>query len=236
MGGYGGQDEELSFDVDSVIETSKCLNEGKLGPNGFCICPWGWSGQFCEICLTSCASNPCGGLKKCIAKYGGGFECVCPEDRKGLNCELQNDACTARQCLNGGLCKPTLGGLAKCECLTPFAGERCEKQWNNPCTEEVLRSLDVMNFEFPWDSEKYIVCTDIDEWVAMNCSFGTKFNAKLGHCVPDLFELPELPADYCEHGEVFLSAPNTLACLCRAGYTGEFCEIDIDECATQRSR
>ena len=212
-----------------------CMNEGVCSVTGngaVCACPWGWTGSRCEKCLTDCASNPCPSNKQCRAKFGGGYDCICPSDRKGPNCEYANDACDSNRCQNGGSCKLEIGGSFSCICAQPFDGAYCEKAWQNPCTEEFLRTTDIVQLRNPWDRNSYLVCYDVQKFHAMPCAAGTYFNANLNHCVPEGYDPPVCPNNYCLNGgECIIDDQNALKCACKRGFSGDLCETDIDECA-----
>lgn len=66
----------------------------------------------------------------------------------------------------------------------------------------------------------------------MSCSPNTFFDETLGHCIPESYEAPKCPQGYCANdGECVLDEENQLSCLCKVGFTGAFCETDIDECS-----
>jgi hypothetical protein len=211
-----------------------CLNEGTCVSNGnsfTCKCPWGWNGARCEICVTSCASNPCPSNRRCKAKFEGGYDCVCPPNKTGTNCELVNDVCASNPCRNGGVCTPIEGGTYTCQCSKPWSGVQCDQVWQNPCTEEVLRRSEVTQFPNPWNRRGFLICIDVNIYHEMACSVGTYFNPNLHHCVPEGYEPPVCTANYCfNDGECLLDQYNVLKCLCKKGFNGDRCENNINEC------
>ena len=72
-----------------------CLNEGQChqtSPSTFtCTCRASWTGERCEVPLSSCASNPCGENNECHAlktnDFKQDFVCVCENHQSyGLTC------------------------------------------------------------------------------------------------------------------------------------------------------
>ena len=107
------------------------------------------------------------------------------------------------------------------------------KVWENPCTEETLRSNEILQFKDPWDRNSYVICTDINIYHSMPCSIGTYFNEKLHHCVPEGYDPPSCPDKHCKNdADCFVDEGNHPRCVCKKGFTGEFCENNIDECLT----
>ncbi|XP_051950332.1 cadherin EGF LAG seven-pass G-type receptor 3 [Xyrauchen texanus] len=82
-----------------------------------CRCPVGFTGDYCEIEINLCYSNPCmnGGV---CARREGGYTCICREDYMGERCEFDRRAgkCVAGVCRNGGTCRELSGGGFRCEC------------------------------------------------------------------------------------------------------------------------
>ncbi|XP_048065943.1 cadherin EGF LAG seven-pass G-type receptor 3 isoform X3 [Megalobrama amblycephala] len=82
-----------------------------------CRCPAGFTGDYCEIEINLCYSNPCmnGGV---CARREGGYTCICREDYTGERCEFdrRGGRCVAGVCRNGGTCRELSGGGFRCEC------------------------------------------------------------------------------------------------------------------------
>ncbi|KAF7695487.1 cadherin EGF LAG seven-pass G-type receptor 3 [Silurus meridionalis] len=82
-----------------------------------CRCPPGFAGDYCEIEINMCYSNPClnGGV---CARREGGYTCVCRENYTGERCEFdrRTGRCVAGLCRNGGTCHELSGGGFRCEC------------------------------------------------------------------------------------------------------------------------
>uniref|UniRef100_A0A671M6S3 Cadherin EGF LAG seven-pass G-type receptor 3-like n=1 Tax=Sinocyclocheilus anshuiensis TaxID=1608454 RepID=A0A671M6S3_9TELE len=82
-----------------------------------CRCPAGFTGDYCEVEINLCYSNPCmnGGV---CARREGGYTCICREDYTGERCEFdrRGGRCVAGVCRNGGTCLELSGGGFRCEC------------------------------------------------------------------------------------------------------------------------
>ena len=103
--------------------------------------------------------------------------------------------------------------------------------WKNPCTEDVLRESSYHQFPDPTSSANYLICIAPGKFHTMPCSTGTIFNTQLNHCVPLGFDMPSCPSDYCSNGaECIVDGYSALKCVCKKGFSGDRCEVNIDEC------
>ncbi len=102
----------------------------------------------------------------------------------------------------------------------------------NPCSAEVLRMNDIMLFRDPSDRTSYLICTDINVFHSMPCPEGTVFREEIHHCVPEGYEAPKCPDSFCKNdADCLIDELNQPKCICKVGFTGPFCEVNIDECA-----
>ncbi|KAI7797596.1 putative cadherin EGF LAG seven-pass G-type receptor 3, partial [Triplophysa rosa] len=104
-----------------------------------CRCPAGFTGDYCEIEINLCYSNPCmnGGV---CARREGGYTCICQEDYTGEHCEFDRRAgrCGEGVCHNGGTCRELSGGGFRCDC--PAGG------YENPYCSVTTRSFPPKSF------------------------------------------------------------------------------------------
>ena len=68
-----------------------------------CICDRGYTGEFCDIVITYCDSQPCFNGSTCN-DYIGYYVCQCQEGYNGTNCSTNIDDCEPNPCLNGSTC------------------------------------------------------------------------------------------------------------------------------------
>ncbi|XP_077984710.1 cadherin EGF LAG seven-pass G-type receptor 2-like isoform X2 [Glandiceps talaboti] len=70
-----------------------------------CVCPVGFSGNFCITEINQCYSNPCQNGGQCL-RTGRGYTCICPDGFTGVNCEdnYLEGRCVAGSCHNDGTC------------------------------------------------------------------------------------------------------------------------------------
>lgn len=96
-----------------------CLNGGECN-DGTCICPTGWSGEFCETSTDPCTGVNCANGGTCV-----NGTCNCPPGWSGPNCEtpVQVDPCDNITCQNGGTCS---NGI--CNCPNGWTGTFCQTE------------------------------------------------------------------------------------------------------------
>ncbi len=134
-------------------------------------------------------------------------------------------------CENSGICQVSANGTHLCKCERPWIGEHCEFIWQNPCTEAQLRTTDISQFKDPWNRYNYIVCTDINVYHSLPCAPGTFFNEIYGQCLKQGQNLSICPLNYCQNeAECSVTDTNEYKCECKRGFTGNFCETNIDDC------
>ncbi|XP_014347223.1 protein delta homolog 1 isoform X2 [Latimeria chalumnae] len=109
---------------------SPCQNGGTcVDGNGFahytsCMCPPGFTGDFCEIRNNDCNPSPCENGGVCT-NIGSEISCLCPSGYIGPSCSTRVIACLSDPCENGGTCLEHPGGRFNCICKPEFVGDIC---------------------------------------------------------------------------------------------------------------
>ena len=98
-------------------------NNGGSCVEGVCLCPDGFSGEFCdEVEILPCDTITCLNGGTCVDGT-----CDCPDGFTGEFCdEIEIDPCDTITCLNGGTCV-----LGVCVCPTGYGGDSCEIRWTS---------------------------------------------------------------------------------------------------------
>ncbi|CAF1047784.1 unnamed protein product, partial [Rotaria sordida] len=184
--------------------------------------------------------------------------CQCPPNYTGLRCEREIDFCSSNPCKTNGRCLSGKSGY-RCQCYEGFTGENCEVRitrsgcLSNPCTVGICYQLHQNGASY--------VCICPDGTLSLSCNstnstrnlyalptipsptttpivslmFGNsgKYGSETnGNIVPSISTCSPLSRNVCNGGQCILVGGTTYGCRCREGYTGVYCENNINECAS----
>ncbi|CAF1380734.1 unnamed protein product [Rotaria magnacalcarata] len=203
------------------------------------------------ICVPFSVDEP-----SCSVDQIGSTCCQCPPNFTGLRCEQEVDLCSSNPCKANGRCQFDKFGY-RCQCFEGYTGENCDVRImnsgcaSNPCTVGICYQLNQSGASY--------VCICPDGTLNLSCnsqnstrnpyklpafSTTTMTTSLFGNNVKfrDGSNLNSAPAavstcsptsrDVCNGGQCLLSTTGAYACRCREGYTGAYCENNINECAS----
>ncbi|XP_071441323.1 uncharacterized protein [Hetaerina americana] len=198
----------------------KCLNGGSCS-NGICICPAGITGESCQEDIDECSSLP--NEMRCshdCSNMFGSYECSCPQ---GFILSGDQRTCAplgcVPACLNGGICDESSG---ECQCSSGYTGAACDRDVNE-CEEDKTGLLC-----------QHLCRNTIGSFSCVCLGRGQILGPDKRSCVIS----PEYSVCFpsCRNGGTcrqLLGGGNH--CQCPSGFTGRFCQIDVNECAMNSS-
>ncbi|CAF0808821.1 unnamed protein product [Brachionus calyciflorus] len=204
---------------------NKCLN-GICTPSGSnytCNCHKNYEGEFCdepkcdkdvylnEVCNPEGTIDVISSDNKCL--------CICAKDFMGPKCETRLNLCELRsknvefenECLNGGTCiYNNKTNEAKCICQNGYFGDRCQ------ITENHCKSSPCLYGNCRNERDTY-KCSCSKGWEGRNC------DKQINAC--------NLEEDcVAMNTQQVLFSKNQCVCLCKLGFTGDKCQINVNNC------
>ncbi|KAJ8679887.1 hypothetical protein QAD02_015674 [Eretmocerus hayati] len=196
---------------------SNCKNNGHClnQYNSYvCQCPAGYAEDDCSVDIDECEDNKCDNNSTCIDGIAN-YTCECKPGWQGWLCDEDVNECLEKPCHHGGTCVNEKGSF-HCECSDQFIGELCENYRLITCADEPCRNGST--------------CSDL-----RNLETGDNFTCS---CQPgyegSLCDTPFCMLNKCENGAECVSHEQSPRCDCPEGFTGHYCETNIDDCVPKK--
>ncbi|XP_055623547.1 protein serrate [Toxorhynchites rutilus septentrionalis] len=230
--------ETCSIDVDECESNvasglGPCINAESCRnlPGSFqCSCLEGWGGPTCAQNLDDCVGK-CKNGATCIDLVND-YHCACAAGYTGRDCSTDINECANFPCRNGGECVDLIGNF-KCICPLGYSGTLCEEAkdhcTSSPCIEG--RCLNTPGGYYchcpPGRAGRHC------EFLRTPCASPPCSND--GCTMPMMNEtaVPPNPAAVmtpCSGRGKCESTPMGSNCVCQPGFTGSFCQHNVNEC------
>ncbi|KAL5012769.1 hypothetical protein ScPMuIL_011320 [Solemya velum] len=191
-----------------------------------CECVPGYKGDYCEIDIDECQTNPCQYNGTCDDLIND-YKCNCIPGITGKDCEIDIDDCSPNPCNNSGQCIDHINDFT-CNCSdTGFDGRTCDHNIDDCISSACEHGGHCM------DGIKSYTCDCLEGYSGTLCEF----------------DIDECAVSPCINGSCFQRSNQALydgrypgllnfsyetaagyMCVCIRGFTGKDCEIDIDDC------
>ncbi|KAI6229681.1 hypothetical protein M3Y99_01143100 [Aphelenchoides fujianensis] len=223
-------------------EWGRCQVDAK-GGNATCTCDRHYTGAECNVyqydfCSTALYAEPCNRRGQCV-NVPTGYRCECAEGFGGDYCEKDVDQCATGElkCENDGVCVNQLGHDF-CKCPDGFGGRRCERKTEEDrCEEGVCLNGGHCNVAsgprallLPGGLLRTALRTGRQP-VHRPPPSATRplLQRRRERCEEDVDEC-KLSDRMCLNGATCVNRKGSYECMCLSGFTGQFCEINVDDC------
>uniref|UniRef100_A0A8D3A0F8 Uncharacterized protein n=1 Tax=Scophthalmus maximus TaxID=52904 RepID=A0A8D3A0F8_SCOMX len=197
-----------------------CQN-GATCHNFTCRCMLGFEGSLCELETNECSGFPCARGATCVDHISD-YQCHCPPGFEGAFCEVNLNECESNPCQNSGICVDGTDDY-QCLCSEGFEGLNCEINYDECvhgyCANNSTCIDLIADYECICPPGFMCVCVCVCVCVNMDTPGRTAKHSRTA--VVD---------GLCQRGSVCADPSRGFECDCLPGVTGQFCEINVDDC------
>nr|XP_039271424.1 fibropellin-1-like [Styela clava] len=208
-------------------ESNPCLNGATCNSTKTeytCHCLEGFEGEHCETDVDECSSGPCTNGGTC--KDGiNRFDCECTPGYGGVMCEIELDECDSDPCKNDGNCIDYPSKF-ECICKKGYAGETCEIDQTSPCLSNPCQNGGTCEE----DNSKGFRCICTEKYDGDLCDKEKENDNKTD---AEWKDDKECHPYSCLNNGVCDQHDGYFTCSCNPGFTGKYCETDINECESE---
>ncbi|XP_072804858.1 protein crumbs homolog 1 isoform X1 [Vicugna pacos] len=164
--------------------------------------------------LNACKSNPCLHGGHCEDTYSS-HHCACPEGWSGPRCERDIDECLSDPCIHGN-CSDRVAAY-HCRCEPGYTGVNCEAGVDHCQSHQCASGATCISHA------KGYSCRCPGNFTGKFCRHTRLPSAVCGN---------ERTNFTCYSGGNCTEAQGEPRCVCAPGFAGQWCEEDVDECAS----
>eukprot|EP00057_Strongylocentrotus_purpuratus_P027453 XP_011681927.1 PREDICTED: fibropellin-3-like [Strongylocentrotus purpuratus] len=215
-------------DISPCLNGGSCLNNPNLASGYVCSCVPGYTGQNCQTDTNECISGPCGNGGTCQQPFINMFRCACTPQFTGLTCQIPGNVV-----VRTGTVTPSSATII----FNAVPGENVQQyslevndQQGNPVQNVPVNPNQATNGQFNIPVNNLQPGTGYIVFV-QGAIGGQTF--QLGSTTVNTPSQCDLFTNICQNGGT--CAPSTqqpgFRCLCRSGFTGDFCETQTPSCS-----
>ena len=222
------QSLKITEEEEGVVAAPSILSSANSTLPFKCECPEPYYGAMCQN-YNFCAGNLCRNNASCILGQNR-YTCLCPTEFYGTFCEFE-DHCASSPCQHKAECRNEADTYV-CLCPFYFTGKNCETAINQ-CDFNLCFNGATCIFNATTVKAAYGSSSSSASSTAFDDSKTLSRNSEQSQSLSEESGLEETvssaSASKYPSNSTALSIRSTY-CICAAGFTGDNCEIDIDEC------
>lgn len=194
-----------------------------------CNCTLGYEKDDCSQNIDECLHSVCENNSTCIDGIGK-YDCHCLAGYEGLKCESEINECLSRPCHNNGNCTDLIDDYL-CDCVDDYTGKQCDilklvTCENKPCR---IGSTCVDGFSEYFIKRFFVYFFNT---IFLDSTTGNNFTCLCSTGLQGAFcDIAFCTPEPCKNQGQCITDEMVPECRC-PGYTGKFCEIEINECAS----
>ena len=217
---YGSDSTECCNFILNGTCTIACPVNFEANSSNVCVCQNQWVGALCDQCPIGCVNG---------TQNANCTSCDCIAGFEGDLCNAEINECDPIPCANNGTCTDVVNNFT-CDCANSWIGRTCDV-----CPLECGNGTQSSNCSIcicdpGYTGERCEI--DIDDCSMTPCANGGNCSDRVNNFTCSCSNFWDgRTCDTCSLGCVNgAQSVNCTECLCEAGFSGQLCDVDINEC------